>query len=149
MRAVTALLLVGLPGLVGAEEVFAHSDLGQTLALVVVIGMAIAVPLVILLLSRLLGPPVAGAAQKGMPIESGLPSGATIGDAGQRFSVKFYLIAMLFLVFDVEVAFLYPFAVVFMDGAGWSLMLILIVFLVLLEAAYLYLWQKGALDWER
>lgn len=83
---------------------------------------------------------------KNEPYESGLP--ATVGTAGERFDVKFYLIAMLFLAFDIEVAFLYPWAVHFGKG-GWEMVAVLVVFLVLLEVGYLYLYKKGALDWDK
>ncbi len=71
----------------------------------------------------------------------------TVGGAQERFSVRFYLIAMIFLAFDIEVAFLYPWAVRFLDG-GWDMLWILLAFLVMLEAVYLYLWRKGALNWD-
>lgn len=81
-----------------------------------------------------------------VPVESGLSS--TIGGAGDRFDIKFYLIAMLFLVFDIEVAFLYPWAMRFAQG-GWEMVGLLVVFLILLEAGYFYLYKKGAFDWDR
>ncbi len=80
------------------------------------------------------------------PYESGLAT--TVGSAGERFDVKFYLIAMLFLAFDIEVAFLYPWAIRFKHG-GWEMVALLAVFLALLEVGYLYLYKKGALDWDR
>jgi NADH-quinone oxidoreductase subunit A len=80
------------------------------------------------------------------PYESGLPS--VVGTAGERFDVKFYLIAMLFLAFDIEVAFLYPWAVHFNQG-GWEMIAFLVIFLILLEVGYLYLYKKGALDWDK
>lgn len=80
------------------------------------------------------------------PYECGLS--VTVGSAEERFSVKFYLIAMLFLAFDLEVAFLYPWAIGFRQG-GWPMFWLLVVFLVMLEAGYLYLWRKGALDWDK
>lgn len=80
------------------------------------------------------------------PYESGLP--ATVGSSGERFDVKFYLVAMLFLAFDIEVAFLYPWAIHFKQG-GWEMIAYLAVFLVLLEVGYLYLYKKGALDWDK
>ncbi len=82
---------------------------------------------------------------KGDSYECGLST--TAGSADERFSVKFYLVAMIFLAFDIEVAFLYPWAIRFLDG-GWNLLWILLAFLVMLEAVYLYLWHKGALDWD-
>jgi NADH-quinone oxidoreductase subunit A len=83
-------------------------------------------------------------ASKGEPYECGLSR--TVGTADERFSVKFYLVAMIFLAFDIEVAFLYPWAIQFLDG-GWDMFGILIAFLVMLESVYLYLWNKGALSW--
>jgi NADH-quinone oxidoreductase subunit A len=85
-------------------------------------------------------------AAKNEPYESGLPG--TLGTAGERFDVKFYLIAMLFLAFDIEVAFLYPWAVHFNRG-GWEMIVLLFDFLLLLWVGYLYLYKKGALDWDK
>ncbi len=78
--------------------------------------------------------------------ECGLSS--TLGTAGGRVSVRFYLVAVLFLAFDLEVAFLYPWAVRFLKG-GWEMLWAFLFFLVLLESAYLYLYRKGALDWRK
>ena len=80
------------------------------------------------------------------PVECGLR--AVVGTADERFSVKFYLYCHAVFVFDLEVAFLYPWAVQFNDG-GWGMVTVLLVFLVMLEAGYLYLYRKGALDWEK
>ena len=74
------------------------------------------------------------------------------GDARAPFSVKFYLVAILFILFDVEAIFLYPWAYVFRDLnpahslAGFYEML---VYILILLAGYIYLWRKGALDWNR
>ena len=83
-------------------------------------------------------------ASKEQAYECGLSR--TVGTADERFTVKFYLVAMIFLAFDIEVAFLYPWAIQFLKG-GWEMFAILAAFLVMLEAVYLYLWNKGALDW--
>ena len=82
---------------------------------------------------------------KDMPYESGI---VPTGDARQRFSVKFYLVAMLFILFDIEAIFLYPWAVVFRDlrMAGFVEMLI---FVVLILSGFFYIWKKGALDWSK
>ncbi len=82
---------------------------------------------------------------KDMPYESGI---VPTGDARQRFSVKFYLVAMLFIVFDIEAIFLYPWAVVYRDlrMAGFVEMLI---FVVLILSGFFYIWKKGALDWSK
>jgi len=71
-----------------------------------------------------------------------------IGSASERFPVKYYVVAMLFLVFDLEVAFLYPLAIEFLHG-GWDLFVILMVFLLVLEAGYLYILRKNVLNWSK
>ena len=80
---------------------------------------------------------------KETPYESGINP---TGDARQRFSVKFYLVAMLFILFDIEAIFLYPWAVVYRDlkMLGFVEMLI---FVVLILCGFFYIWKKGALDW--
>ena len=70
-----------------------------------------------------------------------------IGTARQRFSVKFYVVALLFIVFDVEAVFLYPWAVNFKD-LGWFGYLTMLVFASTLVAGLIYIWKKGALSWE-
>jgi NADH:ubiquinone oxidoreductase subunit 3 (subunit A) len=88
-----------------------------------------------------------------MPYESGMDP---IGDARQQFDVKFYLIAILFLVFDVELLFLYPWAVVaYRDGVGaaWRaefgtlVFAEILAFLASLAVAYVYAWRKGVFQW--
>ena len=80
---------------------------------------------------------------KDIPYESGI---VPTGDARQRFSVKFYLVAMLFIVFDIEAIFLYPWAVVYREllMPGFIEML---VFVILILSGFFYIWKKGALDW--
>ncbi|HLC27240.1 MAG TPA: NADH-quinone oxidoreductase subunit A [bacterium] len=70
-----------------------------------------------------------------------------VGDARLRFSVKFYLIAMLFILFDVETVFLYPWAVVFAD-LRWFGFIEMVVFIGILLLSFVYLWKRGAFDWE-
>lgn len=117
----------------------------QALLLVVLIGLALLVPAALLGISWFCHKHTTSNPTKDEPFESGIA--CTIGSASERFSIKFYLIAMLFLVFDLEVAFLYPWVVRFADG-GWFMFGVLLVFLVMLEAGYLYLYRKGALDWD-
>jgi NADH-quinone oxidoreductase subunit A len=69
------------------------------------------------------------------------------GTARQRFAVKFYVVALLFIVFDVETVFLYPWAVNF-KGLGWFGYVEMFVFAVTLAIGLAYVWKKGALDWE-
>ena len=86
---------------------------------------------------------------KGSPYESGMDP---IGTARERFSVKFYLVAMIFIVFDVEVVFMYPWAVGFREfiaaGDGFVSLLVLTVFVLILLVGLLYDLKKGGLDWE-
>ncbi|MEO8479081.1 MAG: NADH-quinone oxidoreductase subunit A [Gemmatimonadota bacterium] len=81
------------------------------------------------------------------PYESGIP---VIGNARERFSVKFYLIAMLFIVFDIETVFMIPWAVAFqqMRELGGVLLLEMLTFVGILGVGYLYLWKRGAMEWD-
>ncbi|HEY5687881.1 MAG TPA: NADH-quinone oxidoreductase subunit A [Yeosuana sp.] len=83
-------------------------------------------------------------AQKREPYESGM---TTIGPTWVQFKVGYYLFAILFLIFDVEVAFLVPWAVVFKDFGAVALIEIF-VFLLILGLGLIYAWKKGALKWE-
>ena len=77
--------------------------------------------------------------------ECGVPP---VGDARQRFSVKFYLVAMVFILFDIEVIFLYPWAVIFHELRMFGFVEMLL-FLLLVVAGFAYLWKKGVLDWSK
>ena len=81
------------------------------------------------------------------PYESGMP---VLGTARERFSVKFYLVAMLFIVFDVETVFMIPWAVAFRQLTGMAGLLIveMFVFIVILAVGYVYIWKRGALQWD-
>ena len=81
--------------------------------------------------------------ERGIPFESGVSKGAP---KPQRFSVNFYLTAMLFILFDIEIVFLYPLAVILHELA-WFGFLEFLVFLAILLLAYVYIWRKGALEW--
>ena len=80
---------------------------------------------------------------KDVPYECGSD---VIGSPRARFEVKFYQVAIVFLVFDIETAFLYPWAIVFRSG-GPGLFVEMLVFLATLAVGYAYLWKKGAFDW--
>lgn len=82
--------------------------------------------------------------EKLMPYESGNPP---VGEPRVRFSVKFYITAMLFVVFDVEAVFLYPWAIVF-DKLGMYAFIEMIIFIVILLVGYVYAWQKEAFRWD-
>ena len=80
---------------------------------------------------------------KDMPYESGM---VPTGDARHRFSVKFYLVGMLFILFDIEAIFLYPWAVVYRELRMFAFVEMLI-FVILILSGFFYIWKKGALDW--
>ena len=83
-------------------------------------------------------------AEKLTPFECG---NDTVGGRGTKMSVKFYLSAILFVVFDIEVVFIYPWAVLF-KGLGWAGFGTMVVFIGALIVALVYCWKKGALEWE-
>ena len=101
-----------------------------------------------LLLSHLLGPKKKGL-EKDLPYECGVNS---VGSARERFSVKFYLVAMLFILFDVEVVFLYPWAVLFKEfvraGGGLFLFIEMAIFLGILVVGLIYIYGRRALEWK-
>ena len=78
-----------------------------------------------------------------IPFESGVSTGPP---KQQRFTISFYLTAMLFIVFDIEIVFLYPLAVV-LNALGWFAFFELLFFVAILAVAYVYIWRKGALEW--
>jgi NADH-quinone oxidoreductase subunit A len=82
--------------------------------------------------------------QKMIPYECGMDP---IGEARKRFSVRFYLVAMFFIIFDIEAVFLYPWAVIFRDLKVFGLAE-MGVFIAILLVGFVYVWKKGALEWE-
>lgn len=89
---------------------------------------------------------------KQQPYECGMDP---TGDAREPFSVKFYLVAMVFILFDVEAIFLYPWAYVYRDlikltgAAHWYGFVEMLIYIAILLVGYFYLWKKGALDWHK
>ena len=118
--------------------------LNSWLLILLLMVMAVGFGGVSVLLSRVLGPrnPTA---EKMAPYECGMPA---VGDARERQSIKFYVIAMIFLLFDIEVAFLYPWALA-LRSLGWSGYMQVVLFTAVLCAGYVYVWKKGALDWSQ
>ena len=114
------------------------------LSIVILALLGVAFALGTIILARLLAPRTP-TAEKEAPYECGMPP---VGDARERHSVKFYLVAMIFLLFDIEVAFLYPWAMALRD-LQWTGFWQVLVFFALLVAGYAYVWKKGALDWNR
>jgi NADH-quinone oxidoreductase subunit A len=94
-------------------------------------------------LSSLMGPRRAGPV-KLEPYECGI---APVGLARERFSIKFYLVAMLFIIFDIEIIFLVPWAVIYQD-LGWFAFVEMGAFLLVLILGLVYVWRKGGLEWD-
>jgi NADH-quinone oxidoreductase subunit A len=112
--------------------------------ILMLIGMALGG--VILVVSYLLGPKMPNK-RKNMPFECGVPP---VGDAQHRISVRFYLVAILFLLFDVEAIFFFPWAVVYRRYLSISSFILVEMagFVAILLVGYFYVLKKGALEWE-
>ncbi len=108
-----------------------------------IIGFSLFVAAAMFTLATIIGPknPTAG---KDAPFEAGNPS---TGTSHVKLSVKFYLTAILFVVFDIEAIFLYPWAVLF-QRLGWVGLAEMLVFITVLSAGLVYCWKKGALEWQ-
>ena len=117
--------------------------LGQYLAILIFIGVALALAVMIVIVS-LIAARQKPDSEKLSPYECGFEPFA---DARSKFDVRFYLVSILFIIFDLEVAFLFPWAVS-LGSIGlfgfWSM----IVFLLVLTVGFIYEWRKGALEWE-
>jgi NADH-quinone oxidoreductase subunit A len=112
------------------------------LPVLVFLGLGSVVGIAFTTLNRLLGPS-RPSETKSSPYECGLPSEV---QRGFRFGISFYLIAMLFILFDVEVIFLYPVAV-HLKAAGAFVLGEILVFVALLAVAFVFVWRRGALEW--
>lgn len=119
------------------------SYLGSYLSIFVILLLGALVAVIMILASAILGPrrhnPV-----KDAPYESGLPPEGFIW---QAFDVKYYIIALLFLLFDLECVFMYPWAVYFKELGGFGLVE-MFIFMFILLVGLIYVWKKGALEWE-
>lgn len=123
------------------------------LPLFILLGIAIVLGLLLANLSKLIGPSRPNKL-KASAYESGMDP---VGTAHDRFSVKFYLVAMLFILFDIEIVFMYPWASQFNElvahystnfNAGYIPLLEMGTFVVILFVGYIYVWKKGGLDWD-
>ena len=117
--------------------------LDQYSAIAVLLILSTAVSFLIVFLSRIMGP-FRPSTRKLEPYESGM---TPIGPAMRRLPVKFYLVAVLFILFDIEVVFFLPFAVVARQ-LGLFALVEMGVFIAILLMGYVYAWRKGALEWE-
>ncbi|HYD39924.1 MAG TPA: NADH-quinone oxidoreductase subunit A [Anaeromyxobacter sp.] len=111
------------------------------IALVLALGLGVG--LLMLWLSNVLGPRRPSAVKE-TPFEFG---SQPVSSARERFGVKFYTVAILFIVFDIEAVFVYPWAVLLADGLGWPGYVSMGIFVATLVAGLAYVWKKGVLDW--
>jgi NADH-quinone oxidoreductase subunit A len=108
-------------------------------------GFALAIPVSMIVASFVFAQrPAKRTRARTIPFESGVSQGPL---PHQRFTISFYLTAMLFIVFDIEIVFLFPLAVV-LHQLAWFGFLELLFFVAILVVAYVYVWRKGALDWQ-
>jgi NADH-quinone oxidoreductase subunit A len=117
--------------------------LNEFAPIAVLLFIAIAVTVIISVISRLFGP-FKPTSRKVAPYESGMKP---IGPATRRYSIRFYLIAVLFILFDIEVVFFLPWAVVFREMGLYAL-ITMGVFIAILTIGLIYEWKIGALEWE-
>lgn len=129
-----------------------ETPLTPYLPIAVVLALAGGMAAVIPVLAGILGPKSL-TTTKSEAFEGG---NAPMGSARQRFAVKFYVVALLFIVFDIEAVFLYPWAVVLAPdpvtnapGLGWPGLVTMGIFVATLIAGLVYVWKKGVLDWSK
>jgi NADH-quinone oxidoreductase subunit A len=142
-RGITALFIMGnLP----EAALSAPSLLNTYIPVLVMAGVAILLAGVLIGLSHILGPK-RPTPQKLAPYECGV---TPIGSARERFPIKFYLIAMLFIIFDIETVFLYPWAVTYRHSGSMILfnLVEMLVFVIILFVGYYYVWKRGAFEWD-
>jgi NADH-quinone oxidoreductase subunit A len=120
------------------------SVLRSYLPVIVFGGLGVVVGGALVTLNRLVGPRRPNKV-KSEPYESGIPTEVS---RTFRFGVSFYLVAMLFILFDIEVVFLYPVGVILNDADSVFVLGEIVVFVGLLLVALVYVWRKGALDWK-
>jgi NADH-quinone oxidoreductase subunit A len=115
----------------------------QYLPIAILVAVSVILAIIVISISRIFGP-IRPTPKKNAPYESGM---TPIGPAVRRLPVKFYLVAVLFILFDIEVVFLLPYAVVIRDLGTYGLIAVG-VFLVVVTIGLIYEWRKGALEWE-
>ncbi|GAA6118240.1 NADH-quinone oxidoreductase subunit A [Acidovorax sp. FG27] len=126
-----------------SDEQILQMNLDQYLPVLLFILVGIGVGAVPLILGYVLGPNRPDAA-KNSPYECGFEA---FEDARMKFDVRYYLVAILFILFDLEIAFLFPWAVALHD-VGLTGFIAVVIFLAILVVGFAYEWKKGALDWE-
>ena len=114
------------------------------LPVLVFVALGLIVGSAFVVLNHILGASGCARATKAEPYECGLPSEVS---RTFRFGVSFYMVAMLFILFDIEVVFLYPVGVILKSADSVFVLVELLIFVVLLLVALIYVWRRGALDW--
>ena len=114
------------------------------LPVIVFVGLGLGVGLALISLNHLIGPKRPNPTKE-EPYECGLPTQVT---RTFRFGVSFYMVAMLFILFDIEVVFLYPVGVILQGADSVFVLAEILVFVALLLVALVYVWRRGALDWK-
>lgn len=136
-----------------AHPLDSYGPIGEYLPLFILVLVAIGLGLLLVNLSRLMGPLRPNRTKESV-YESGMDP---VGSAHDRFSVKFYMVAMLFILFDIEIVFMYPWAVNFKElslmdiasgGSGFFPLIEMFIFIVILFVGYIYVWKKKGLEWD-
>lgn len=117
--------------------------LAEYLPILIFLGLAAVVGVMLLTVGKILGPSNPDS-EKQSPYECGFEA---FEDSRMKFDVRFYLVAILFIIFDLEIAFFVPWALV-MEDVGLVAFIAILVFTVELVIGFVYLWRKGALEWE-
>ena len=117
--------------------------LGNYLPILIFMCITLAMGAVFIILGKLLGPSRPDA-EKNSPYECGFEA---FEDSRMKFDVRYYLVAILFIIFDLEIAFLFPWAIV-LDQIGTFGLVAMAIFLAVLVIGFIYEWKKGALEWE-
>jgi NADH-quinone oxidoreductase subunit A len=115
----------------------------EYLPLLILIAFSVVLGFIVIGLGTIFGPK-RPSQKKAMPYESGM---VPYGPGTRRMNVRYYLIAVLFILFDIEVVFFLPWAVSF-RSFGMTGFILILIFVVILEVAHLYAWKKGALEWD-
>jgi len=132
-----------------AQTEAAAGSVGSWAPIVLLIVIAVGFAVSNIILSVLVGPGRTGQVKEST-YESGM---VPFGDARRRFNVRFYIVAMIFLVFDVDIIFFYPWASIYAENVqkssmGGAILIEMVVFVAILMLAYLYAWGKGVFRWD-
>ena len=133
-----------MPKARGRRGISSGAVLQSYLPVIVFAGLGLLVGAALVSVNRLLGPRRPNAV-KSEPYECGLPSEVS---RTFRFGVSFYMVAMLFILFDIEVVFLYPVGAILRSADSVFVLAEILIFVFLLLVAFVYVWRRGALDWK-